>query len=80
MFLENNSSWMDKCCLPQDRGGLGLRRAYYQNQAFLMEKYRVLRSKYKLEEDCLVNIDRRCDNSTWKSISKVLMDVCDSIF
>lgn len=80
---------LDPCI---DRGGLGLRRTQYQNKAFLLkhgfnfllQKYalwvRILRSKYKIDEDCPQNIKRRCCSFIWKYISSVWSDLRSSLF
>ncbi|KAK5794099.1 hypothetical protein PVK06_035301 [Gossypium arboreum] len=73
----------EKCYLPLDREGLGLRRTEYQNKAFLLKLgfqkealwVRILKSKYKIDEDCPQNVERRCCSFTWKSILSVWADL-----
>ncbi|KAK8318738.1 hypothetical protein V6Z12_A13G192300 [Gossypium hirsutum] len=82
----------EKCCLPLDQEGLRLKRTQYQNKAFLLKLgfnfllqkdalwVRILKLKYKIDEDCLQNIERRCCNFTWKSILSVWADLQSSLF
>jgi len=84
-------SW-DSVCTHKEDGGLGLRKAHYQNKAFMMKLgwgminrhdslwVIFLREKYKAVNDIISKVEkRRCESNTWRGIRNSWEKVTDSI-
>lgn len=73
----------DSCCMPLQKGGIGLRRLLSQNVSYLMKLAYcfvtkvdalwvwVLRSKYKVLDVCPNRIVRTSCSFVWRSLAKV---------